>query len=84
MVHRPVVRSVTLVPVTVQTPVVAEVKTTASPDEAVAASVSGEAESEASASAAKLIVCAPWAMVPETVAPVALTGTPWLSVARIA
>ena len=74
----------TLVPDTVQTPVVAEVKATARPELLVAETVSGEADREASARAAKLMVWVPLVMVPETVAPIAVAGVPWLSVAWIA
>jgi hypothetical protein len=56
--------------------VVAELNATVSPDDAVAASVSGEAESKAFESAAKLIAWVPCAMLPDTVAPVAVAGTP--------
>ena len=57
--HEPVWRSVSVVPETVQTLVVVEAKATVRPEVAVAVSVSGEAESEALGSAAKLIVCPP-------------------------
>ena len=50
------VRSVSVVPETVHTLVVAEVNATVSPDDALAVKVSGEAESEAFNSGAKVIV----------------------------
>jgi hypothetical protein len=83
-VQVPVATNVSVVPDTVHTPVVADVNATVSPALDVPVSVSGEADSDASESGAKVIVCAPLAIVPATVAPVALTGTPWLSVARTA
>ena len=84
IVQVPVASNVTLVPVTMQMLVVADVNATVRPDDAVAASVSGEAEREAFVSAAKLIVWLACVIVPDTVAPVAVAGTPWLSLAWIA
>ena len=59
----PVWRSVSVVPETVQTLAVVEAKLTVRPEVAVADNVSGEAESEALGSAAKLIVWLPEATV---------------------
>jgi hypothetical protein len=57
-----------MVPDTVQTGVVPDVKLTVRLELAVAESVSGEADSEALASGAKLIVCEPLLTVTVTVA----------------
>ena len=60
--------SVNVVPETVQTLVVVDEKLTVRPELAVADSVSGDAEREASGRAAKMIVCDPCATVSVTVA----------------
>ncbi len=75
---------VSVVPDTVQVPVVAEVNVTARPELVVADSVSGEADSEALDSAPNVTVWLALAIEPDTVAPVAVAGVPWLSVALIA
>ncbi len=76
--------SVSVVPDTVQTPVVAEAKETDSPELAVADRVSGEADMDAFDKAPNVTVWPALAIVPDTVAPVAVAGVPWLSVALIA
>ena len=56
IVQVPVVTKVTVVPETVHTGGVSDEKLTGNPDDAVALTVNGDADSERSASAAKLII----------------------------